>query len=73
MNYDEIFERYKLRWRIEILFKAMKGHLYLDPIHNLSNNQFKFIILAKLLWIVLILQFAYEMLITQIKNITIRI
>ena len=68
MNYAEIFELYKLRWRIEILFKAMKSHLNLDHIHNVSNNQLKFIVLAKLLWIVLILQFVYELLITPIKK-----
>jgi Transposase DDE domain len=68
MNYDEIFELYKLRWRIEILFKAMKSHLNLGHIHNVSNNQLKFIVLAKLLWLVLILQFVYELLITLIKK-----
>lgn len=68
MNYAEIFELYKLRWRIEILFKAMKSHLNLDHIHNVSNNQLRFIVLAKLLWIVLILQFVYELLITPIKK-----
>lgn len=68
INYQEIFELYKLRWRIEILFKAMKSHLNLDHIHNVSKNQLKFIVLAKLLWAVLILQFVYELLISPIKK-----
>lgn len=68
MNYAEIFELYKLRWRIEILFKAMKSHLNLGHIHNVSNNQLKFIVLAKLLWSVLILQFVYELLTKPIKE-----
>ena len=46
----------------------MKSHLNLDHIHNVSNNQLKFIVLAKLLWTVLILQFVYELLITSIKK-----
>ena len=69
MNYKEIFELYKLRWRIEIVFKTMKSHLNLDHIHNVSENQLKFIVLAKLLLIVLILQFIYELLLNPIKEI----
>jgi hypothetical protein len=69
MNYSEIFELYKLRWRIEIVFKTMKSHLSLDHIHNVSENQLKFIVLAKLLMMVLILQFVYEMLIHPIKEL----
>ena len=69
INYTELFELYKLRWRIEILFKTMKSHLNLDHIHNVSENQLKFIVLAKLLLIVLILQFVYELLLKPIKKL----
>ena len=69
MNYTEIFELYKLRWRIEILFKAMKSHLNLDHIHNVSVNQLKFIVLAKIVLIVLILQFVYELLIKPLNKL----
>jgi len=69
MDYTEVFKLYKLRWRIEIIFKAMKSHLNLDHIHNVSVNQLKFIVLAKLLLIILILQFVYELLISPLKKL----
>jgi hypothetical protein len=69
MHYTEVFELYKLRWRIEIVFKTMKTHLSLDHIHNVSENQLKFIVLSKVLLLVLILQFVYEMLINPIKEL----
>jgi hypothetical protein len=58
--YDEIFKLYKLRWRIEILFKAMKSHINLNQIHNVSKVQLEFMILAKLTVTMIVLQFIYE-------------
>lgn len=60
ISYDEIFKLYKLRWRIEIIFKAMKSHLSLDHIHNVSKTQLKFIVLIKIVMLMLIIQFIYE-------------
>jgi hypothetical protein len=60
IDYKAIFKMYRLRWRIEILFKAMKSHINLDQIHNVSKVQLEFMILAKLLLTMVILQFVYE-------------
>lgn len=68
INYEEIFKLYKLRWRIEILFKALKSHLKLDKIHNVSKVQLEFIVLTKIMMIILILQFIYEPLYKPIKQ-----
>ena len=65
----EIFELYKLRWRIEIIFKALKSNLKLDSIHNVSEIQFKFIVKAKIIMIVLAIQFVYEPLLTTVKEL----
>jgi len=60
ISYEEVFKLYKLRWRIEIIFKAMKSHLSLDHIHNVSKPQLKFIVLIKIVMLMLIVQFIYE-------------
>jgi len=59
MSYQNIFNIYKLRWRVEILFKAMKSSLNLDRIHNVSKIQLQIIIYAKIIFFVLTLQFIY--------------
>ncbi|MDP3929896.1 MAG: IS4 family transposase [Bacteroidota bacterium] len=69
INYDEIYKLYKLRWRIEILFKALKSHLKLNHIHNVSKIQLEFIILTKIMMIILVLQFIYEPLYRPIKHL----
>ena len=68
INYDVIFKLYKLRWRIEILFKAMKSHLNLDSIHNVSKTQLEFSILSKLLLMMILLQFIYEPLAKPVRE-----
>jgi hypothetical protein len=60
IKFEEVFNLYKLRWRIEILFKALKSHLNLNKIHNVPENQLKFIIIAKMMLAVIIVQFIYE-------------
>lgn len=69
VNYEEIFKLYKLRWRIEIFFKTLKSQLKLDSIHNVSENQLKVIVLAKMLLILLILQFFYGLLYRPVKEL----
>lgn len=59
-DFKNIFELYSLRWRIETMFKAMKSHLKLDKIHNVSNTQLKFIITAKMISFLLIFQFIFS-------------
>ena len=59
MNYKAVYQLYTLRWRVEILFKAMKSNLNFGKIHNICSNQFYFIVYAKLIFIILITQFIY--------------
>lgn len=65
-TFEEIFALYRLRWRIEIIFKAMKSHLYLDKIHNVPKHQFKFILLGKMILLIIITQFIYAKINTKI-------
>ena len=67
-NFKEINNYYLLRWRVEIIFKAMKSHLNLDSIHKVSENQLKFILLAKMINIILIIQIIYKPISIQISN-----
>jgi hypothetical protein len=57
--FEEIFALYSLRWRIEIIFKAMKSHLNLDKIHNVPDHQLKFILIGKMILLLIITQFIY--------------
>lgn len=57
--FEEIFALYSLRWRIEIIFKAMKSHLNLDKIHNVPKHQLTFILIGKMILLLIITQFIY--------------
>jgi Transposase DDE domain len=59
-DFKEIFNLYKLRWRIEILFKALKTNLQLDCIHNVSKNQLKLMLCAKMIMFTLYFQIIYK-------------
>ncbi len=48
-DFKNIFELYTLRWRVKIIFKAMKSHL-----------KWKFIITAKMILFLLIFQFVFN-------------
>lgn len=67
-DFKKVFELYNLRWRIEIIFKAMKSHIKLDRIHNVSETQLKFIIAAKMISFMLIFQFVYNEFSKRIKE-----
>ena len=59
MNYKSLQQLYMLRWRVEILFKAMKSNLQLDKIHVIPANQLQFIIYARSILLILITRFVY--------------
>ncbi len=59
ITFEEIFSLYALRWRIEIIFKAMKSHLNADKIHNVPKHQLTFILLGKMILMIIITQFIY--------------
>ncbi len=59
-TFSEIWKLYSLRWRIEIIFKALKTHLNLDSIQNVSSRQLQIIIHARIAVVLLITVFVYN-------------
>jgi hypothetical protein len=56
---DGIFGLYKLRWRIEIIFKTWKSNMAFDRIHNVSKIQLWVIIWSRFIMIIICAQFVY--------------
>lgn len=56
---QRIFRLYKLRWRIEIIFKSWKSNMAFDKIHNVSNIQLQALIWARFIMIVICAQYIY--------------
>jgi hypothetical protein len=52
-NAELIEQLYRVRWRIELLFKAWKSHMHFAKLHNVSQNQFYVQMLARLITIVI--------------------
>jgi len=67
-EFKDIWQLYSLRWRIEILFKALKTHLHLDSIHNVSSNQLHIIIHARIAIVFLITSCVYNPLQAKIER-----
>lgn len=68
ITFKEIWELYSLRWRIEIIFKALKSHLKLHSIHNVSANQLRILIQARIIIILIITKFIYRPLQIQMRK-----
>lgn len=64
----QIFTLYRLRWRIEIVFKALKSYLNMDSIHTVSENQLKFIILGKMMMLIFITNCIYTTLSNSLQK-----
>lgn len=52
-NFDELMAIYRLRWRIEIIFKIWKSHMRFAQVHNVSANQLNVILLSRFIMIVI--------------------
>lgn len=52
-DFQEIFTIYRLRWRIEIIFKIWKSHMQFAKVHNVSEYQLRTILTARLIMIVI--------------------
>jgi hypothetical protein len=58
-NFHQLLNIYRLRWRIEIIFKTWKSYLQFDRMHNISNLQFQALMTARLIMIVLLTHALY--------------
>lgn len=50
---EELYRLYKIRWQVELLFKACKSIVRLDKVHSMKAERLKCYLYSKLLWIVL--------------------
>ncbi len=58
-DFEDILYLYGFRWRIEIIFKCLKGNLNFDHIHNVSHNQLIIILMARIIMFLIITQIIY--------------
>ncbi len=68
-TFKMILKLYGLRWRIENIFKTWKSNLNFDRIHNVSQNQLRVLLTARLIMIVFIYQRLFNPLSIIIKKI----
>ena len=59
MTIDFIIQLYELRWRIENIFKTWKSNFRFEKIHNVSENQLRVLLMARLIVITLAYHEAY--------------
>lgn len=50
---EQLYKLYKLRWQVELLFKAFKSIVSLDKVHPMKADRLKCYLYSKLLWIML--------------------
>ena len=50
---QQLYRLYKIRWQIELLFKAFKSIIGLDKVHKMKPDRLKCYLYSKLLWILL--------------------
>ena len=48
---EEVYELYKIRWQIELMFKTWKSILKIDSVRPMKASRLKCYLLSKLLWI----------------------
>lgn len=59
-DFKKILAIYRLRWKIEIIFKIFKSHMSFTKIHNVSLNQLQVLLTARFIMIVLCIHFIYQ-------------
>jgi len=59
-DYSFLFKVYKLRWRIEIIFKSWKSNMEFSKIHNVSQKQLSLIFYARFIMIVIFIQYVFS-------------
>jgi len=59
-DFKKIMNIYRLRWKIEIIFKIMKSHMSFAKIHNVSFNQLQVLLIARFIVLVLSVHLVYQ-------------
>jgi Transposase DDE domain len=67
-NSDFILKAYRLRWRIEIIFKSWKSNMEFAKIHNVSKTQLSTILFARFIMIIICIQYIFSPAKTIIKE-----
>jgi hypothetical protein len=53
LSSQQVYNLYRVRWQIELVFKAWKSVLKINKVRKMKANRFRCYLLGKLLWIVL--------------------
>jgi len=67
LDYTTIYTTYRLRWRIEIIFKCWKSNMGFSKIHNVSKLQLMVLLLARFVMIIICFQLIFQPCKTIIK------
>lgn len=59
-SFAQIFNLYKLRWRIEIIFKTWKSNMSFSIIHNVSHSQLHALLMARFIIIIITMHSIYR-------------
>lgn len=69
-NFDELLAIYRLRWRIEIIFKIWKSYMKFAKMHNVSENQLQVLLLSRFIMIVVCISIIYSPYYSKVRNIS---
>lgn len=59
-DFNKVLKLYGLRWRIEIIFKGWKSHMHFSKLHNVSENQLRVMLTARLIMTVICIHYIYN-------------
>lgn len=69
-DFNKLMSIYRLRWRIEIMFKIWKSHMKFAKLHNVSEIQLRVILLSRFIIIVVCINIIYSPYYIKVKEIS---